>query len=105
MLLKLLTEVSKVTFDCNLYHDINGNLLATIIQKGDIKTKTKIYRLDIDKDDRLKFTRIKNMGSLFSVVDNKISYNTIQNVLDNSLKKKAIEKIDPENPYNCHEEL
>ena len=80
MLLKLLTHKNSITHDCLLFHDINGNLLAKI-------EPSEYYRLDIDKYDNLVFTKI-NLDSMFDIIDNIITYDTILNVNDNSLKKK-----------------
>jgi hypothetical protein len=86
MLLKLLTENPDITKECQLYHDINGNIIAQLTSKIDEKIKYRYYRLDIDKYDKLVFTKIKDMCGMYSLVDGKISYTKIQNILDNTLK-------------------
>lgn len=104
--LKLQTTTPNITKDCSLFHDINGNLIAKITKTNENnKIKNKIYRLDINKYDKLEFTRIKNMDSMFPVINGMISYNKIQNIKNHSLKKKIMNSLDSENHCDYEEEL
>ncbi len=98
MILNLLTEYKNIKQECKLFHDINGNIIATLFD-----TKNKYFRLDIGKNDKLEFTKIKHINSL-TKVKKSTDYNKIKNILENSLKKKVIDTIDNP-PDNYHEEL
>ena len=83
--------------NCILYHDINGNLIASINEK--------IYWLDINKNSNLEFIEIKNIGALFDVENGKINYNKITMISENSLKKKLIDSITNEDENDFPLEL
>ena len=94
----LILTTSNIQFYFTLYHDINGNLIGEL--------NNKIFWLDINKESVLEFIELENPDALYNVKNGKINYNKINNIPQDSLKKKLIDSIaDDDEQEHFPEEL